>query len=53
MMTLYLPNANADPLRMDAHPEMAISQEEFERGLREQFPFLDEKAPAKMEAPTP
>jgi uncharacterized protein (DUF433 family) len=25
---------------MDAHPELAISQEEFERGLRERFPFI-------------
>jgi uncharacterized protein (DUF433 family) len=38
---------------MDAHPERAISQEEFERGLRERFPFLDEKAPKKKETPTP
>jgi len=38
---------------MDAHPDLAISQEEFERGLRERFPFLDEKAPKKKETPTP
>ncbi len=37
---------------MDAHPEMAISQEEFERSLRERFPFLDEKEPTKKETPT-
>lgn len=35
---------------MDAHPETVISQEEFERGLRERFPFLDKKAPKN---PTP
>jgi hypothetical protein len=38
---------------MDAHPDLAISQEEFERGLRERFPFLGEKAPKKKEPPTP
>ena len=38
---------------MDAHPERAISQEEFERGLQERFPFLDEKATKKNEPPTP
>lgn len=28
--------------KWNAHPEKVISQEEFERGLRERFPFIAE-----------